>query len=92
MLYIDGNAIADDTCTAIIKALQENNCLVTLRMYNNPMSDEAIVGVVNGLKVNNTLISLGLPADNKKIISSLQQDINKERENRGCQVKLMFLY
>ena len=87
MLYIDGNAI-----TAIIKALQENNCLVTLRMYNNPMSDEAIVGVVNGLKVNNTLISLGLPADNKKIISSLQQDINKERENQGCQVKLMIFY
>ena len=87
MLYIDGNVI-----TAIIKALQENNCLVTLHMYNNPMSNEAIVGVVNGLKVNNTLISLGLPTDNKKIISSLQQDTNTEREYQGCQVKLMIFY
>ena len=89
-LNIHSNAITDDACAAITTALERNSCLVTLYMYNNPLSGEAIVNILNGLKVNNTLELLGLPScpkDIKKIISSLQE-VNKNRESRGCQVKL----
>ena len=91
VLYININAITDDACDAITTALKCNSCLVTLRMDHNPLTGEAIVNIVNALKVNNTLELLGLPQcpkDIKKTISSLQEVINKNRESRGCQVKL----
>ena len=94
-LYITGNAITDDACDAITTALKSNSCLVTLIMYRNPLTGEAIVNIVNALKVNNTLELLGLPQcpeDIKKTISSLQEVINKNRESRGCQVKLVIYY
>ena len=90
-LGIADNAITDDACAAITTALERNSCLVTLIMYDNPLTGEAIVNIVNGLKVNNTLEVLWLPKcpeDIKKTISSLQEVINKNRESRGCQVKL----
>ena len=94
-LYITYNAITDDACATITTALERNSCLVTLLMYYNPLTGEAIVNIVNGLKVNNTLELLGLPKcpeDIKKTISSLQEVINKNRESRGCQVKLRINY
>ena len=94
-LYIPNNAITDDACAAITTALERNSCLVRLNMYGNPMIGEAIVNIVNGLKVNNTLQLLRLPScpeDIKKTISSLQEVINKNRESRGCQVKLWIYY
>ena len=90
-LYIANNAITDDACDAMTTALKSNNCLVTLFMYDNPLTGEAIVNIVNALKVNNTLQLLelpGCPEGTKKTISSLQEVINKNRESRGCQVKL----
>ena len=90
-LNITLNAITDDACAAITTALERNSCLVRLSMYDNPLTGEAIVNIVNGLKVNNTLELLWLhkfPEDIKKTISSLQEVINKNRESRGCQVKL----
>ena len=90
-LNIRLNAITDDACAAITTALESNSCLVTLYMNNNPLTGEAIVNIVNGLKVNNTLQLLWLPKyseDIEKTISSLQEVINKNRESRGCQVKL----
>ena len=45
-LYIDNNVITDDTCDAIISALQGNSCLVTLSINYNPLSSEAIVNIV----------------------------------------------
>ena len=90
-LNIADNAITDDACAAITTALERNSCLVRLEMYDNPLTGEAIVNIVNGLKVNNTLDVLYLPLcpeDIKKTISSLQEVINKNRESRGCQVKL----
>ena len=95
MLHIDYNAITDDACDAITTALKSNNCLVTLYMDHNPLTGEAIVTIVNALKVNNTLSLLGLPQcpeGIEKTISSLQEVINKNRESRGCQVKLMIEY
>ena len=94
VLDIAFNAITDDACDAITAGL-ENNCLVALYMWSNPLTGEAIVNIVNSLKVNNTLAALWLPKcpeDNKKTISSLQQVINKNRESRGCQVKLEIDY
>ena len=92
-LHIALNDITDDACAAITTALERNSCLVTLYMSNNPLTGEAIVNV-NGLKVNNTLEVLWLstcPEDIKKTISSQQEVINKNRESRGCQVKLMIV-
>ena len=92
VLYIRNNAITDDACDA---ALKSNSCLVTLSMHHNPLTGEAIVNIVNALKVNNTLKLLGLPQcpeGTKKTISSLQEVINKNRESRGCQVKLRIYY
>ena len=94
-LSISHNHITDDACDAIIAGLKKNNCLVELYMWSNPMTGEAIVNIVKSLKVNNTLAVLGLPKcpeDIKKTISSLKEIINKNRESRGCQVKLEIDY
>ena len=94
-LNIARNAITDDACDAITTALERNGCLVELYMHHNPLTGEAIVNIVNALKVNNTLELLWLPQHpegTKKTISSLQEVINKNRESRGCQVKLMIKY
>ena len=94
-LNIASNAITDDARAAITTALERNSCLVRLHMYYNPLTGEAIVNIVNGLKVNNRLKMLRLPScpeDIKKTISSLQEVINKNRESRGCQVKLSIGY
>ena len=94
-LNIEDNDINDDACDAITTALERNSCLVTLDMYNNPLTCEAIVNIVNALMVNNTLELLWLPEcpeDIKKTISSLQEVINKNKQSRGCQVKLMINY
>jgi len=91
LLHIHRNAITDDACDAIIAGLEKNNCLDTLHMWGNPLTGEAIVNIVNSLKVNNTLTLLLLPKcpeDIKKTISSQEEVINKNRESRGCQVKL----
>ena len=92
-LNIGNNAITDDACEAITTALKSNKCLVKLYIYGNPLTGEAIVTIVNALKVNNTLELLRLPqctrGIEKTIISCLQEVINKNRESRGCQVKLM---
>ena len=91
-LNIDNNDITDDACAAITTALERNSCrLVILSMWNNPLSSEAIVNIVQCLEDNNTLQLLGLPESPQDIqqnIRSLQEVVNKERESRGCQVKL----
>ena len=91
-LYISYNDITDDVGDIMTTILERNSCLATLFIYDNPLTGEAIVNIVNGLKINNTLSLLWLPECNediKKRISSLQEVINKKRESRGCQVKLM---
>ena len=90
-LYLSYNDITDDAGDIMTTVLERNSCLATLFIYDNPINGEAIVNIVNGLKVNNTLALLWLPECNediKKRISSLQEVINKNRESRGCQVKL----
>ena len=94
-LNIADNDITDDVCDAITAALESNNCLVELYMDYKPLTSEAIVKIVNSLKVNNTLTLLWLsqfPEDIKRTITLLQEDINKNRENQGCQVKFEIGY
>ena len=94
-LSIAHNIITDDACDAITKALQRNSCLVKLFMYDNPLSNEVITNIVRCLEVNNTLQDLRLTRCSQDIqvnISSLEEVVNKKRENRGCQVKLKITY
>ena len=92
-LYIDRNDIDDDARDAITTALEKNSCLVRLIMHHNPLTSEAIVSIVNGLQLNNTLEFLCLPyCSGIRSINSLQETINKNRESRGYQAKLMIDY
>ena len=91
-LVVPDNNITDDACAAITRALKINSSLVKLWMWNNPIRTEALLSILKVLQANNTLALLGLPncaEKTKLILSTLQQNINKKRENRGCQVKLV---
>ena len=94
-LAIYKNNITDDACDAITSALKNNSCLEILCIHTNPLTGEAMLKIVNGLKANNTLAELQLPVcseDIEKKIKSQQKDINKQRERRGCQVKLEIIH
>ena len=89
-LNIDYNCVTDDACITITTALEKNKCLVGLSMYGNPMSSKAILIIIKGLLGNNTLKLIGFPDCTPEIqenIESLQEDINKNRESNGYQVK-----
>lgn len=91
-LHITHNSFTDDACNAITVALKKNHCLERLIMYGNQLTGEAIVNIMNSLQDNNTLANIWLPkcSENiKKTIYSLEKVINKNRENQGCQIKLM---
>ena len=90
-LLISFNDITDDACDVITTALEKNDCLVRLNMHNNPLSRKAIIDIMKCLKINNTLQLIGfsdfVTGMDTEIIS-LQQTVNKNRENRECQVIL----
>ena len=90
-LHVTYNAFTDDACSYITVAMK-NSSLERLIMYGNQISDRALVNMVNGLQDNNTLANIWLPKcsqSTKKTIYSLEKVINKNREDRGCQIKLM---
>ena len=89
-LSINYNDVTDAACNAITAAMKKNSYLVTLGMYGNPLTDEGIVNIVKSLLENNRLELIWLPKrlDIMKRISSLENDINRKRESRGCQVKI----
>ena len=91
VLHISNNAITDDACDVITTALQRNSCLVELKVNGNQLSNEAIINIVQCLEVNNTLQLLGLPYCPQTIKENIRslQVVNKKRESRGCQVKLV---
>ena len=91
-LIITDNDITDDSWNVITTALERNTCLVKLWMWNNPIQSDSLLSIVKGLEVNNTLALLGLPncpEHIKMILASLQWTINKKRESRDCQLKLI---
>ena len=86
--------ITDEACDAIVTSLKENTSLVVLKMTNNAISAEAVQCVVQSLYLNNTLEELQLPyypEDDEKLINSLQNEVKKNREIRGCHTKLNIL-
>ena len=89
-LNINNNPITDEACDVIATTMTDIS-LVWLGMYNNEISAEAAQQLVQAIKRNNTLQLLYLPSyteDVEKRIRSLQKEVNKKRENRGCQRKL----
>ena len=60
-------------------------------MHFNPISAEAIEPILQALHFNNTLKKLRLdnyPDNTLSDIKSIEQKVNKARENQGCYVKL----
>ena len=94
-LWINYNNITDEACDVIIMAMKKNISLVKLYMNNNPISGECAQLIVQALQYNNTLQQLylnGYPDDVKKKIRSLEEEVNKKRKTRGCQVKLTIYF
>ena len=90
-LNITNNLITDETCDIIATALVSNTALVKLEMWGNKVSPEAAQRIVQALLHNNTLEALDIahyPEDIWKRIKLLQEEVNKNRESRGCQAKL----
>ena len=100
ILWITNNNINDEACNAITMAMKKNTSLVQLMIGCNPISEECAQLIVQALQYNNTLQELWLNYDYhddvQEKIRSLQEEVNKKRETRGCQVKLeiyfYFLY
>ena len=90
-LFINNNNITDEACNSITTALERNNCLVRLALNNNPLTCKAVVNIVNALKDNIMLAILKLPQgpQHTEEIITLLEAINKKRESKGCQVKLI---
>ena len=90
-LYINKNLITDEACDFIATTMKNNSSLVKLRMHDNKISGEAAQRLLQSLQLSNILQELWLPSyteDVKERIKSLQQEVNKNRESRGCQTKL----
>ena len=94
-LNIDCNLITDEACDVIAATIKNNTSLFWLVMYGNKFSEKAAQCLVQALQDNDTLKWLGLPHYKKNVmknIRSLQEEINKNRESRGCQTKLYIDY
>ena len=93
VLHTGSNNITDEACDVIIMAMKKNTSLVKLNMQNNPISGECAQLIVQALQYNKTLqwlwLNKGYPDDVKEKIRSLKEEVNKKRETRGCQVKLI---
>ena len=89
-LVIDSNDITNP-CAAITTALKHNNCLTKLWIHDNKISGNTSILILDALKCNDSLKRLILPNPNENTVStirSLQKTVNKEREDRGCYVRL----
>ena len=95
VLGIAYNDITDEACDAIIMAMKKNTSLVELRMFDNPISGECAQLIVQALQHNNTLQRLILPKYSdgvKERIRLSAEEVNKKRESRNCQVKLVIIF
>ena len=90
VLNITNNLITDEACD-VIATTMEDTSLVELWMWGNKISAEAALQLVQAIKKNNTLQLLRLPSYTEDVemrIRSLEEEVNKNRESRGCQTKL----
>jgi len=92
LLHIDNNLITDEACDVIANTIKNNTSLVGLWMWRNKISGEAAQLLVQAIQHNNNILQwLRLPHYTegvKRRIKSLQEKVNDERENKGCQTKL----
>ena len=96
-LNISYSNITDEVCDFIATSLESNECLVTLAMYgNSKISAEAVQQLVDAIHHNNTLQVLWLPhhyTDHvRKTLQSKEKEVNRNREDRGRQLKLNIRY
>ena len=95
VLYIINNLITDEACDVIATTINNNTSLFLLWMGANKISGEAAQRLLQALNNNDTLewllLHSGYTEDVKKRIRSLQEVINKNRESRGCQTKLIII-
>ena len=93
-LIMTNNDITDVACEPIATALKDiNNCLTKLWIYENEISGKTSIRILDAVKCNNSLESLVLPNTNESTAStlkSLAETVNKEREDRGCNVRFWF--
>ena len=95
ILWIGHNDITDEACDSIIMAMKKNTSLVDLTMKSNQISGECAQLIVQSLQHNNTLQELRLSdycEHVKKRIKLSTEEVNKKRESRECQVKLIVHY
>lgn len=91
-LVVTNNNINDHACEAITAMLNKNNYLTKLWIWRNPISSEASKIILRALIANNSLERLGLPYYNdptERIIRSLQETVNKQRQSHRCKVTLL---
>ena len=94
-LDIRNNLITDEVCDVIAITVVENTSLIKLWLSGNKISAKAAQVIVQVIKKNNTLEELDLPRyaeDVKKRIRLQQDEVNKNRERRGCQTKLFISF
>jgi len=89
VLNINNNPITDEACDVIATTMRKNTSLVELRMScNEEISREAAQNILQALQHNNTLQVLELPWHIMGSIVSLEEEVNKKRQSRGCQTEL----
>ena len=90
-LIISFNPISDEACNVIAASLKSNTSLEGLSMISSKITAEAAQHLIQALQCNDTLQELELShytEDAEEKIRSLQEEVNKIRENRDCQIKL----
>ena len=92
VLGINNNKITNEVCDAILAAMKKNDSLAELYMHGNPISGECMLLIAESLHHNSSLQQLWPPIeyseDVKKRIRLIAKEVNKNRVNHECQVKL----
>jgi len=91
VLNISWNKFTDEACNVIAVSLKKNISLIELGMIGTEISAEAAEHLLQSIKHNSKLEMLWLPDYSEGVeerIRSLQEDVLKIRESRGCLTKL----
>jgi len=94
-LDISCNDITDEACNEIATSLKTISSVLQLKMINVNISAEAAQSIVKALNCNDTLELLQMPQyseTEKKVITSLQQEVMQNRQKRDCQTNLEILF
>jgi len=91
-LWLTSNNISDVARDSIVKAMKTNTSLVALCIDNNYLNVNSAEYIVEALQHNTSLQWLSLPFQYPKYererIEFLNGEVNRKREENGCQIKL----